>query len=193
MWDFEYGFEEASLKVLLARAGSASPSTAVLETAQASLPNFPESCWNQTFRVQPVKKHPPLPSFLAYPGRVCGECGPTMASANGFPPCRCVATTGAGAVEPRISSTSLSFWTCWVLIAYGGSKGLSFLEGGGICDICGRRDSIGDGARPETAGTNRNCQALRSGQLFVNRFFSWIILRQKSSAATLFCWGQDRY
>ena len=56
---------------------------------------------------QPVKNPPPSSDFFReYPGRVWGEWGPMMASARGLPPFLCVATTGAGEVEPKISSTS---------------------------------------------------------------------------------------
>jgi hypothetical protein len=147
---------------------------------------------------QPVKNPPPSSDFFReYPGRVWGEWGPMMASASGLPPFLCVATTGAGEVEPKISSTScergawrasvplkhaprgrsvevldlravsahsgraggrtgrqrewqgwqggttLSLTTCCVLMAYGGSSGLSFFEGGGCGQACGGQNGAG--------------------------------------------------
>ena len=149
-----------------------------------------------------------------------------MASASGLPPFLCVATTGAGEVEPKISSTScergagahqyrsrrrpaaaatqfgprsgpgaqlraggwagrkragqgwqwgttLSLTTCCVLMAYGGSSGLSFFEGGGCGQACGGQDGAGRQRAAEWDKNSVGQQRAASAQQLTITFISF--------------------
>ena len=184
---------------------------------------------------QPVKNPPPSSDFFReYPGRVWGEWGPMMASASGLPPFLCVATTGAGEVEPKISSTScergawrasvplkhaprgrsvevldlravsahsgraggrtgrqrewqgwqggttLSLTTCCVLMAYGGSSGLSFFEGGGCGQACGGQNGAG---RQRAAAWKRSSVGQQHAAYALQLTITFIAFRRVPSIA----------